>query len=146
MARIVYVNGRYLPYPEAGVHVEDRGFQFADSVYEVCEVKDGALVDTTRHLARLGRSLSELKIASPMSDRALQHILARSFAATASATASSTCKSPAARPRAIFSFPQPRHQPSSHSHAPSIPKKSPPRPDRASPSKACPIRAGDAAI
>lgn len=75
MARIVYVNGRYLPYAEAGVHVEDRGFQFADSVYEVCEVKSGALIDTTRHLARLDRSLAELKIAKPMPDAALRHIL-----------------------------------------------------------------------
>jgi D-alanine transaminase len=75
MARIVYVNGRYLPYAEAGVHVEDRGFQFADSVYEVCEVKGGALIDTTRHLTRLSRSLSELKIASPMADLALRHVL-----------------------------------------------------------------------
>ncbi|OYW54870.1 MAG: D-amino acid aminotransferase [Hyphomicrobium sp. 32-62-53] len=77
MARIVYVNGRYLPYAEAGVHVEDRGFQFADSVYEVCEVKSGALIDTTRHLARLDRSLAELKIAKPMSDAALRHVLAQ---------------------------------------------------------------------
>jgi D-alanine transaminase len=75
MARIVYVNGRYLPYAEAGVHVEDRGFQFADSVYEVCEVKGGALIDTTRHLARLARSLSELKIAFPMAEPALRHVL-----------------------------------------------------------------------
>ncbi|MBY0226367.1 MAG: D-amino-acid transaminase [Hyphomicrobium sp.] len=75
MPRIVYVNGRYLPYAEAGVHVEDRGFQFADSVYEVCEVKGGALIDTTRHLARLARSLSELKIAVPMAERALRHVL-----------------------------------------------------------------------
>jgi D-alanine transaminase len=75
MARIVYVNGRYLPYAEAGVHVEDRGFQFADSDYEVCEVKGGALIDTTRHLARLARSLSELKIAIPMAEPALRHVL-----------------------------------------------------------------------
>ena len=75
MARIVYVNGRYLPYAEAGVHVEDRGFQFADSVYEVCEVKNRALIDTTRHLARLARSLSELKIAFPMAEPALRHVL-----------------------------------------------------------------------
>ena len=51
VTRIVYVNGRYLPYAEAAVHVEDRGFQFADAVYEVCEVRDGRLVDETRHLA-----------------------------------------------------------------------------------------------
>ena len=75
MARIVYVNGRYMPYAEAGVHVEDRGFQFADSVYEVCEIRSGALIDTTRHLARLDRSLAELKIAKPMTDAALRHVL-----------------------------------------------------------------------
>ena len=76
MTRIVYVNGRYLPYAEAGVHVEDRGFQFADSIYEVCEVRDGALVDRTRHLARLERSLSELDIRMPMSARSLAFVMA----------------------------------------------------------------------
>lgn len=75
MPRTAYVNGRYLPYREAGVHIEDRGFQFADSVYEVCEVKGGALVDVTRHLGRLARSLGELRIAPPMSDPALRHVL-----------------------------------------------------------------------
>lgn len=75
MSRIVYVNGRYLPYAQAGVHVEDRGFQFADAVYEVCEVRDGALVDPTRHLARLARSLRELNIPAPMPDAALRHVL-----------------------------------------------------------------------
>jgi D-alanine transaminase len=79
MARIVYVNGRYLPYAQAGVHVEDRGFQFADAVYEVCEVKGGALVDASRHLARLERSLGELKIAAPMSGRALRHVLSQTI-------------------------------------------------------------------
>lgn len=76
MTRIVYVNGRYLPYAEAGVHVEDRGFQFADSIYEVCEVRDGALVDRTRHLARLERSLSELAIRMPMTARSLAFVMA----------------------------------------------------------------------
>jgi len=71
MTRVVYVNGRYLPYAEAGVHVEDRGFQFADSIYEVCEVERGRLVDETRHMERLERSLGELKIPQPMSRRAL---------------------------------------------------------------------------
>lgn len=75
MTRIVYVNGRYLPYAQAGIHVEDRGFQFADSIYEVCEVREGALVDRTRHLARLERSLSELKIHMPMSRRALAFVM-----------------------------------------------------------------------
>lgn len=75
MSRIVYVNGRYVAYAQAGVHVEDRGFQFADSIYEVCQVRDGCLVDEARHLARLLRSLNELKIAPPMSGPALAHVL-----------------------------------------------------------------------
>ena len=57
MTRIIYVNGRYLPYAAAGVHAEDRGFQFADAVYEVCEVKAGRLIDETRHMPRLGATL-----------------------------------------------------------------------------------------
>ena len=55
MSRIAYVNGRYLPHGHAMVHVEDRGFQFADGVYEVCEVWSGEIVDMTRHLDRLRR-------------------------------------------------------------------------------------------
>ncbi|MDQ0315918.1 D-amino-acid transaminase [Amorphus orientalis] len=66
MSRFAYVNGRYVRHKEAAVHIEDRGYQFADGIYEVCEVRHGALVDTTRHLDRLDRSLSELQIASPM--------------------------------------------------------------------------------
>jgi D-alanine transaminase len=75
MTRVIYVNGRYLPYAEAGVHAEDRGFQFADAVYEVCEIRERCLVDERRHLARLSRSLNELEIPAPMSDRALGHIV-----------------------------------------------------------------------
>jgi D-alanine transaminase len=75
MTRVVYVNGRYAPYAEAAVHVEDRGFQFADSVYEVCEVRDGRLVDERRHMGRLGRSLRELEIEEPMDLRSLGVIL-----------------------------------------------------------------------
>lgn len=75
MTRVVYVNGRYLPYAQAGVHVEDRGFQFADAIYEVCEVRDGRLVDETRHMERLERSLGELRIEMPMSRRALGLVL-----------------------------------------------------------------------
>jgi D-alanine transaminase len=62
MSRIAYVNGRYLPHTEAMVHVEDRGFQFADAVYEVWAILDGKLTDAEGHLARLERSLSELRI------------------------------------------------------------------------------------
>jgi D-alanine transaminase len=75
MPRIAYVNGRYVPTAEAVVSAEDRGFQLADGVYEVCEVKGGRLVDERRHMARLDRSLSELRIACPMSPAALSTIL-----------------------------------------------------------------------
>ena len=71
MSRIAYVNGRYLPLRDAMVHVEDRGYQFADGVYEVCEVRGGRIVDERRHMARLQRSLDELRIPMPMSLRAL---------------------------------------------------------------------------
>jgi D-alanine transaminase len=75
VTRTVYVNGRYLPYAEAGVHAEDRGFQFADAVYEVVEVKDGRLVDETRHMARLARSLAELAMPQPMAPGAWARVL-----------------------------------------------------------------------
>jgi D-alanine transaminase len=75
MARVAYVNGRYRPHREAMVHVEDRGYQFADGVYEVCEVRGGRLVDERRHLARLKRSLDELRIDLPMSPAALGIVL-----------------------------------------------------------------------
>jgi D-alanine transaminase len=71
MSRTAYVNGRYLPWREAAVHIEDRGYQFSDGVYEVCEVRGGRLIDERLHLARLERSLSELRIAMPMSLKAL---------------------------------------------------------------------------
>ena len=53
MSRVVYVNGRYRPYRDALVHAEDRGYQFGDGVYEVCEVYSGRLVDERRHMLRL---------------------------------------------------------------------------------------------
>ena len=71
MSRIAYVNGRYLPHAHAMVSVEDRGYQFADGVYEVCEVRGGRIVDERRHMARLERSLKELRIARPMTPAAL---------------------------------------------------------------------------
>lgn len=71
MPRIAYVNGRYTAHGDAAVHIEDRGYQFADGVYEVCEIARGFIVDPTRHLDRLDRSLRELKIASPMSRQPL---------------------------------------------------------------------------
>ena len=75
MSRIAYVNGRYVPHREAVVHVEDRGYQFADGVYEVCEVFHGMLMDEERHLDRLERSLRELRIAMPVEREALEVIL-----------------------------------------------------------------------
>ncbi len=75
MSQTVYVNGRYAPYFEAVVHVEDRGFQFGDGVYEVIEVRDGALIDATRHLDRLTRSLRELSMPLPMARGALAHVI-----------------------------------------------------------------------
>ena len=66
MARVAYVNGRFAPHGEACVHIEDRGFQFADGVYEVWSVMDGRLAETEGHLARLERSLDELRIARPL--------------------------------------------------------------------------------
>ena len=55
MSRIAYVNGRYVPHANAAVHIEDRGYQFADGVYEVIAVRDGVLVDRLPHLKRLAR-------------------------------------------------------------------------------------------
>jgi D-alanine transaminase len=75
MSRYAYVNGRYLPMRDAKVHIEDRGYQFSDGVYEVCEVRGGRLIDERRHLARLARSLGELRIRAPMSPKALGVVL-----------------------------------------------------------------------
>jgi D-alanine transaminase len=72
MPRIAYVNGRYVRHADAHVHIEDRGYQFADGVYEVCEVARGYIVDAKRHLDRLARSLSELQMAWPMHRSALE--------------------------------------------------------------------------
>ncbi len=78
MARFIYVNGRHLPWAAAAVHAEDRGFQFGDAIYEVCEVRHGRLIDETRHMDRLERSLAELKISAPMSRGALSRVLRES--------------------------------------------------------------------
>ena len=72
MPRLAYVNGRYLPHKSAAVHIEDRGYQFSDGVYEVVPVVQGALVDEAPHLDRLERSLSELGIPLPMSRQAIE--------------------------------------------------------------------------
>ena len=80
MSRIAYVNGRYLPQASAGVGIEDRGYQFADGVYEVIEVQRAALVDEALHLERLYRSLSELQIAAPLEAAALGLVIRQTVA------------------------------------------------------------------
>jgi D-alanine transaminase len=75
MARIAYVNGRYLPINHPAVMIEDRGYQFADGVYEVMKCRDGEPRDLERHLDRLERSLGALRIAMPTSRAALRRIV-----------------------------------------------------------------------
>jgi D-alanine transaminase len=72
MGRIAYVNGRFVPHGQAMVHIEDRGYQFADGVYEVCAIRAGRFLDEDAHWRRLARSLGELAIESPISDAALR--------------------------------------------------------------------------
>lgn len=75
MSRVAYVNGTYRPHGQATVHIEDRGFQFADGVYEVWSVFDGGMADFDGHMTRLHRSLNELRIDIPMSAEALTLVL-----------------------------------------------------------------------
>lgn len=75
MARYAYVNGRYVPHGDAAVHVEDRGFQFGDGIYEVIPIIGDRLVDAEPHLDRLERSLSEMKIALPVSRKVLELVM-----------------------------------------------------------------------
>ena len=75
MARYAYVNGRYVDHREASVHIEDRGYQLADGVYEVVGVRNGKLIDEKPHLDRLDRSLKELRIAQPVSRGTLDFII-----------------------------------------------------------------------
>ncbi len=71
MSRVVFVNGDYLPYEKSKVHIEDRGYQFADGVYEVFSVIEDKLADYDAHMSRLLRSLSELKIKLPYSRKSI---------------------------------------------------------------------------
>lgn len=77
MSRVAYVNGRYIPMSQASVHIEDRGFQFGDAVYDVWSYFDGTLADYPGHLKRLKRSLSEIEMELPVSELALHQILLR---------------------------------------------------------------------
>ena len=71
MSRVVFVNGKYLPYEKSKIHIEDRGYQFADGVYEVFAVIENKLADYDAHMSRLFRSLSELNIKLPYSRKSI---------------------------------------------------------------------------
>lgn len=73
--RIAYVDGRYLPHGHAGIHIEDRGLQLGDAIYEVVGVADGHLMDEEEHLDRLERSLGEIEMAMPMPRNALKLVM-----------------------------------------------------------------------
>ncbi len=75
MSRTAYVNGAYVPHASASVHIEDRGYQFADGIYEYIAFYNKTLLDGDRHLARLRRSLDEMNIAFPVSNTALLLIM-----------------------------------------------------------------------
>lgn len=75
MSRYCYVNGRYLPHADGMVHIEDRGYQFADGVYEVVPIYHGHMIDEAAHLDRLDYSLEQLRIAAPMSRAALRLVM-----------------------------------------------------------------------
>ena len=74
MEKIAYVNGSFVPHSEAKVSVFDRGFLFADGIYEVAAVLDGKLIDNASHLARLERSVGEIKLALPESRARIEEI------------------------------------------------------------------------
>jgi D-alanine transaminase len=75
MTRLAYVNGRFVRHADAAVHIEDRGYQFADGVYEVVTILAGAFVDEAGHMARLKRSLGELRIAMPFAESVLKLVM-----------------------------------------------------------------------
>jgi D-alanine transaminase len=75
VGRLAYVNGRFVRHADASVHIEDRGYQFADGVYEVVTILGGAFVDEAGHLARLKRSLGELRIAMPFAEGVLKLVM-----------------------------------------------------------------------
>ncbi len=77
MSRIAYVNGRYLPHKNASVHIEDRGYQFGDGVYEVVLVLNNNLIDFEGHYTRLKRSLSEISLDFPISEPVIKQIFKR---------------------------------------------------------------------
>ena len=77
MSRVAYVNGRYLAHHQAAVHIEDRGYQFGDGVYEVVMVLNGQFVDYDGHIKRLYNSLKSIQIDIPISESALRVVMTR---------------------------------------------------------------------
>lgn len=77
MGRVAYVNGRYVRQEDAVVNIEDRGYQFADGVYEVYLVRGGHPIDNEGHMRRLGYSLGEMRIDWPLAPRALELVMRR---------------------------------------------------------------------
>ena len=77
MSRVAYVNGRYLAHHQAAVHIEDRGYQFGDGVYEVVMVLNGQFVDYDGHIKRLYKSLKSIQINIPLSESALRVVMSR---------------------------------------------------------------------
>ncbi|MCA3273966.1 MAG: D-amino-acid transaminase [Roseomonas sp.] len=75
MSRIAYVNGRYVPQPDASVNIEDRGYQFGDGIYEVVHLFNGHFIDEDLHLSRLERSLREIQLPMPMPLASLRLVL-----------------------------------------------------------------------
>lgn len=75
MPHVAYVNGQYVPHADAYIHIEDRGYQFADGIYEVCVVVNGRYWDMEGHLARMTRSLNELQMPAPMGMPALKVVM-----------------------------------------------------------------------
>ena len=110
MPQLAYVDGRVVPLADARVHVEDRGFQFADGVYEVCAVLRGRLLDWPLHMDRLRRNLAALFIAAPMAEPALSLVARRLIAANRVSEALlyiQVTRGPARRDHGFPALPQP---------------------------------------
>lgn len=80
MTRISFINGKFLPHDECVVHIEDRGFQFADGVYEVTLMVNGKFIDGDGHIERLFRSLREVKIEHSFTKLDIENVMSELFA------------------------------------------------------------------
>ena len=108
MSRIAYVNGRYIRHAEAGVSIDDRAFLFADGIYEVIEIFDGALIDEAGHLAGSRARRGNCGWPLPVGEARAEVDVARTGRAQSGhGSAMSICRSRAARRGAIMSFPTP---------------------------------------